>query len=134
VAADQLTSVASRVILALSSLETGQPALALAASSSNLVWFAPGTLAFKVRRTGKAIALLGARQGIDGHQNPPFLTNVYMHLYGRIYSYVKAPDRNDVRSTGDPMKSRKLSCFLHPTTRAHRGHGIGRRPARAWLI
>jgi hypothetical protein len=32
---DQPTSVASSVILALSSLETGQPAFALAASSSN---------------------------------------------------------------------------------------------------
>src|SRR5262249_46508791 len=52
VAADQLTSVASRVILALSSLETGQPALALAASSSNLVWFAPGHLGFQGQTDG----------------------------------------------------------------------------------
>src|SRR5258708_39014218 len=47
----QLTSVASRVILAFRSLETGQPALALAASSSNFASSAPGTLAFNVRCT-----------------------------------------------------------------------------------
>src|SRR5438445_11522154 len=48
---DQSTSVAFMVILALSSLETGQPALALPASSSSFAWSAPGTLPFKVRWT-----------------------------------------------------------------------------------
>jgi hypothetical protein len=38
VAADQSTSIASNVTLAFSSLETGQPALALPASSSNFAW------------------------------------------------------------------------------------------------
>src|SRR5258706_10080857 len=36
----QLASVASRVILAFRSLETGHPALALAASASNFAWSA----------------------------------------------------------------------------------------------
>src|SRR4051812_21415678 len=48
---NQLTRVASSVMLALRSLETGQPALALAASSSKVFWSAPGTLAFKTRWT-----------------------------------------------------------------------------------
>jgi hypothetical protein len=45
----QVTSWASRVISVLKSLETGQPALALAARSSKVVWVAPGILAFRVR-------------------------------------------------------------------------------------
>jgi hypothetical protein len=45
----QLSSVASRLISALSSLETGQPALALAASVWKVAGSAPGTLAFSVR-------------------------------------------------------------------------------------
>src|SRR5439155_2326226 len=47
----QSTSVASKVILALTNLETGQPALALPASSSSFAWSAPGTFAFNVRWT-----------------------------------------------------------------------------------
>ena len=47
----QLTSDASSVILVLSSLDTGQPAFALAASSSNFALSAPGILAFKVKCT-----------------------------------------------------------------------------------
>jgi hypothetical protein len=39
------------VISALSSLETGQPALALAVSVSKVAWSAPGILAFKARCT-----------------------------------------------------------------------------------
>src|SRR5207249_2859926 len=45
------TSVASSVISALKSLETGHPALALAASDSKVAWSAPGTFAWRVRWT-----------------------------------------------------------------------------------
>ncbi len=44
-------SVASSVILVLSSFDTGQPALALPASSSNVALSAPGIFAFSVRCT-----------------------------------------------------------------------------------
>jgi hypothetical protein len=42
----QVVKVASRVILALSSFETGQLDFARAASFSNFAWLAPGTFAF----------------------------------------------------------------------------------------
>src|SRR5262245_29806454 len=47
----QDSRVASIVISAFSSLETGQPAFALPASSSNFAWSAPGILALSVRWT-----------------------------------------------------------------------------------
>src|SRR5262249_51863878 len=47
----QLTRLASNVILAFRTFETGQPALALLASSSNFARSAPGTFAFSVRCT-----------------------------------------------------------------------------------
>src|SRR5205085_11717298 len=49
--ARQFTSVASMVIFAFKSFDTGHPALALPASSSSLAWSAPGTFAFNVRCT-----------------------------------------------------------------------------------
>jgi hypothetical protein len=47
----RVSSVASRVMGALRSLDTGQPAFALPTSSSNRAWSAAGILAFKVRWT-----------------------------------------------------------------------------------
>jgi hypothetical protein len=44
-----VTRVASRVMSAFNSLETGQPALAALASFSNAAWSAPGILALSVR-------------------------------------------------------------------------------------
>ena len=45
------SSVASSVILVLSSFDTGQPALAMPASCSNFALSAPGIFAFSVRCT-----------------------------------------------------------------------------------
>jgi len=43
--------VASRVISALSSFDTGHPAFAMLENFSNVAWSAPGILAFSVRWT-----------------------------------------------------------------------------------
>src|SRR5439155_54252 len=51
VEAAQPVSVASRVILVFNSFDTGHPAFALPASSSNFALSAPGIFAFKVRCT-----------------------------------------------------------------------------------
>ena len=59
------------MIFAFSSFDTGQPAFALPASSSNFAWSAPGIFAFNVRCTdgdGKPVALLFQRDvGLGFH-------------------------------------------------------------------
>src|SRR5471032_478506 len=48
---DQLTSVASRLIFAFSTLDTGHPSLAFLLNSSNCAWVAPGIFALRISFT-----------------------------------------------------------------------------------